>query len=115
MLQTALTHADVLGLNLGIFQSIDRGISWTLLTPPKPKPVRKPVAKKGAKPAAKAKALPKAVPVEAGQELIPALTEKVKVLTHTEDDKNGMFAGTDTGLYRTYDVKTGGKISSAKS
>jgi len=29
------------------------------------------------------------------------------VLTFTEDGKNGILAGTDTGLYRTYDVSKG--------
>jgi photosystem II stability/assembly factor-like uncharacterized protein len=38
---------------------------------------------------------------------VPALTEKVKVLSFTEDDKNGIYAGTDNGLYRTYDIDKG--------
>ncbi len=99
-----------LGTNVGIFQSIDRGGAWTLLAPPKPvkkTPVRKAPLKKGAKKAIVPKVEPKAVIVEKGQELIPAITEKVKVLTYTEDDKNGIFAGTDNGLYRSYDVKKG--------
>jgi len=39
--------------------------------------------------------------------LVPALAEKVKVLAFTEDGKNGLLAGTDTGLYRSYDVTKG--------
>jgi photosystem II stability/assembly factor-like uncharacterized protein len=39
--------------------------------------------------------------------VVPVLTEKVKTLTFTEDGKNGMFAGTDNGLYRTYDLAKG--------
>jgi photosystem II stability/assembly factor-like uncharacterized protein len=39
--------------------------------------------------------------------VIPVLTEKVKTLTFTEDGKNGIFAGTDNGLYRTYDLAKG--------
>ena len=102
-----------LGSNLGIFRSLDRGISWTLMAPPKPKPVKKAPAKKGAKTTAKAKApaapKPEAIkPVEdAGPKIIPAFTEKVKVLAFTEDEKNGIFAGTDNGLYRSYDVDKG--------
>jgi photosystem II stability/assembly factor-like uncharacterized protein len=38
---------------------------------------------------------------------VPYLTEKVKVLAFTDDDKHGIFAGTDTGLYRSYDVTKG--------
>ena len=47
------------------------------------------------------------VPVDAGPKVIPAFTEKVKVLAFTEDDKNGFFAGTDNGLYRSYDIDKG--------
>lgn len=97
----------------GIFSSLDRGLSWTAVTA---KPVvKKPIAKKGApakKGATSTKAKPKTPPktetiVENGQELVPALKEKITVLAHTEDEKNGMFAGTDSGLYRTYDISKG--------
>ena len=99
-----------LGTNLGIFRSLDRGISWTLMAPPKPKGVKR--AARG-KATAKAKVVAKPKPVEqkpeaeAGPKIIPAFTEKVKVLAFTEDDKNGILAGTDNGLYRTYDVDKG--------
>ena len=99
-----------LGTNIGIFRSLDRGISWTLLAPPKPKPVRraakgrKAVAKK---PAAKPKAAVDSATEETAPKIVPAFTEKVKVLAFTEDEKNGIFAGTDTGLYRTYDIDKG--------
>ena len=101
-----------LGTNLGVFQSLDRGTNWTLLTLPKPAPIKKaPVkkapVKKGAKTAVKPMPTPKPVVDEKGQELIPAIAEKVKVLAYTEDEKNGIFAGTDNGLYRSYDVNKG--------
>jgi photosystem II stability/assembly factor-like uncharacterized protein len=101
-----------LGTNIGIFRSLDRGMSWTLIAPPKPKPVRRPAPARG-KVAAKAKVPPKPKAAEekpadaTGPKIIPAFTEKVKVLTFTEDEKNGIFAGTDNGLYRTYDVDKG--------
>jgi len=95
-----------LGSNIGIFHSLDRGVSWKLIAPPKPKPVRKAPAGKGKKLVARPTPTPTPV-IDAGQELVPVLSEKVKVLTHTEDEKNGIFAGTDAGLYRTYDIKKG--------
>lgn len=103
-----------LGTNLGLFQSVDRGASWTQITPPKPKPVKKPVVKgkpvKG-KTAAKAAPSVKIVPpveiISSEPKPVVAFTDKVKVLTYTEDGKNGIFAGTDNGLYRTYDMKKG--------
>jgi len=114
-----------LGTNLGLFRSVDRGVSWTQLTEPKPIPVKKPVKKKAVKGkttktgSAKAKTpAPKPVIVATPEpattttvstepKLIPALTEKVKVLAQTEDGKNGLYAGTDKGLYRSYDVTKG--------
>jgi photosystem II stability/assembly factor-like uncharacterized protein len=98
-----------LGTNLGIFRSLDRGLTWTQLTPPKPVTKKKPVAKK--KTTAKTTVKPPPVEVVVTDPttpaLIPALTEKVKVLEHTADGKNGMFAGTNNGLYRTYDITKG--------
>ncbi len=99
-----------IGTGSGIFRSLDRGLSWTLVAakPPAKVPAKRAPVKKGAI-AAKAKAKP-ATPVtvlEKGQELIPALKEKVTVLAHTEDDKNGILAGTDSGLYRSYDLAKG--------
>lgn len=101
-----------LGTNIGVFRSLDRGMSWTLIVPPKPKPVKKAPAKgRGKAAVAKVAPKPKAVtptpPENAGPQVVPALTEKVKVLAFTEDDKNGILAGTDTGLYRTYDIDKG--------
>jgi photosystem II stability/assembly factor-like uncharacterized protein len=98
-----------LGASRGIFKSVDRGLSWTLVAAPKPKrPVRKAVARKGkalAKPAAKTVVKPATVPV--GPVIVPALTETVKVLAFTDDDKGGLLAGTDKGLYRSYDLTKG--------
>ncbi|MDQ3181732.1 MAG: hypothetical protein M3Q33_14600, partial [Acidobacteriota bacterium] len=117
------TNADTLYLatNVGVFNSTDRGNSWTQLVVPKPPEPKK----KKTRPSSKrrstksktvtAKPTPAPTPVVPAATdlasiaplLIPALEEKVKVLVHTEDDKNGIWAGTDKGLYRTYDVKKG--------
>lgn len=89
-----------LGASRGLFKSIDRGVSWKLVTAVKA-PVRRAVARRGkaaAKPAAKA---------EAGPVMVPALTETIQVLAFTNDDKGGILAGTDSGLYRTYDLAKG--------
>lgn len=101
-----------LGTNVGLFKSLDRGLTWTQLVPPKPIPVKKPAARRKAergKTAAKSKpvVIPVPEPVAVGPQLIPALTGKVKVLTFTQDGKNGLIAGTDSGLYRTYDLVKG--------
>lgn len=98
-----------LGTNLGLFTSIDRGTSWKQITPPKPPAVKKPIRKKAAKKPVKAKVVapPPVETVAATPKPVIAFTEKVKVLTHTEDGKNGLFAGTDKGLYRSYDMTKG--------
>lgn len=101
-----------LGTNIGMFRSTDRGLNWTQLLPPKPKPVKKAVA--GKKTVGKttktavAKTVAPIVPTApTAPALIPALGEKIKVLAHTEDGKNGILAGTDKGIYRTYDLAKG--------
>lgn len=95
-----------LGTNLGIFRSLDRGASWTLVPVAKPAKAattskRMTAAQRRAAAAAAAKS------AAAGPKLVSGLTEKVKVLAFTEDEKNGLFAGTDNGLFRTYDISKG--------
>lgn len=120
LLQDRINPANLyLGTNLGLFQSIDRGANWTQITPPKPKPVKKPAAKRKTtnakttkgKTAAKivepVKIEPLVATVPAEPKPVIAFTDKVKVLTYTEDGKNGIYAGTDNGLYRTYDMTKG--------
>lgn len=99
-----------LGTNLGIFRSIDRGVTWLPLPTVKPvvtpkKPVKKAVpVKKGT--AVKTPAVTAAV-VGPTVKTVPSINEKVKVLSFTEDGRNGLFAGTDRGLYRSYDIAKG--------
>jgi photosystem II stability/assembly factor-like uncharacterized protein len=107
-----------LGTGNGIYRSIDRGVSWSLITAPKLPAkkalVRKAPAKAGAKTAAKApvkapvtaKRIP-TTPAAPGPKIIPVLTQKVNVLTGTDDGKAGILAGTDNGVYRTYDISKG--------
>lgn len=105
-----------LGTNLGIYRSIDRGLNWSQLTAPKvtikpvpKKPVRstakKPVVRTAAVTARNAAAV--TPPVAAVVKLLPVVAGTVKVLTYTTDGKNGILAGTDKGLYRTYDLAKG--------
>jgi photosystem II stability/assembly factor-like uncharacterized protein len=103
-----------IGTNAGIFRSIDRGVNWTQMLPPKPAPVKKTAKKAAPRKSAKSKVVAKkpvepVVPVTPlpPPSFIPALGEKVKVLAHTEDGKNGILAGTDKGIYRTYDIAKG--------
>lgn len=75
------------------------------MTPPKPKaPVKKPVARKPVK--GKTMAPVKTAVVPVGPVLLPALTEKVKVLEFLPNGA-GMLAGTDNGMYRSTDIAKG--------
>lgn len=98
----------LLGTNIGIFRSLDRGNSWAHVSAPKPvkkPPVRKKaVAKKPVRKAAAAVAKTAAV-VPLAPVLIPAITQKVKVLE--PDGRGALLAGTDNGLYRTSDLAKG--------
>jgi len=95
--------------NVGMFQSIDRGNSWTQVVPPKPKPAPRTKAKTPLRKAVAKVFEPVTPPVvdPNAPVVVPALTEKVKVLAYTEDGKNGYFAGTEKGLYRSYDISKG--------
>jgi photosystem II stability/assembly factor-like uncharacterized protein len=115
------TNILYLGTNVGIFKSIDRGANWNQITLPKPPEViKKPVRKGAKKVSAKAKTppakivvvkplpipqLPVTTPIEPG--LIPALVNRVRVLAYSEDGKHGILAGTEKGLYRSYDLSKG--------
>ncbi|HQU86848.1 MAG TPA: hypothetical protein PKY59_27185, partial [Pyrinomonadaceae bacterium] len=92
-----------LATNIGIFVSLDRGASWKQITAPKT-PVKKPVKKA---PVKKTTAKTTAPATPPAPKLIPALAEKVKLFAYTEDGKNGFYAATDNGLYRTYDIAKG--------
>lgn len=94
-----------LGTSRGIFRSLDRGASWTLITAPKP-PAKRPVNRRMT-PAQRRAAAAAAAKAAAEPKLIPALNETVKVMAFTEDEKNGILVGTDGGLYRTYDITKG--------
>lgn len=89
-----------MGTNLGLFKSIDRGNSWSRLAAAKKTvtTTRKAPAKKAAV---------KTPPVAPGPVMVPVIQEKIKVLAHTEDGKNGILAGTDSGLFRSYDPSKG--------
>ncbi len=84
-----------LATNFGIFRSTNRGMSWDLITGPKPKRV-----KKGRR---WVTINPPALP----NGMVAAIDEKITVLVPTNDGKNGMIAGTSKGLYRTYDLDKG--------
>jgi photosystem II stability/assembly factor-like uncharacterized protein len=90
-----------MGTNLGMFRSVDRGNTWFRLTAPKTPakkaPVKKAPVRKGAA----------TVPVAKTPVTVAAIQEKVKVLAHTGDGRNGLYAGTDSGLYRSYDPTKG--------
>jgi photosystem II stability/assembly factor-like uncharacterized protein len=113
------TNTMYLATNVGMFTSIDRGNTWKQITVPKPPVKTKKSTAKGksskavagkSKTVAKApvtKTAPVADTTLDAPKLIPVLAEKIKVLSYSEDGKNAIYAGTDKGLYRTYDITKG--------
>lgn len=90
-----------LATNFGIFHSKNRGSSWSRLRAPKGRRVTR-RSRRGRRRTYYVKPkYPKGV--------VPAISSKINVLAHTEDGKNGLFAGTNKGLYKTYDVAKGWK------
>ena len=81
----------------GILRSVNRGVSWAPLVG----------VKQPAKPAPKTSKGKKAVKVPPGPVIVPTITERVRTIGGTNDGKNGLLAGTDKGLYRTYDPTKG--------
>lgn len=107
-----------LGTNVGIFRSIDRGVSWSPLTAPKPARTtsaakKKPVGKAASTTSRKtttavaAKKSTTAASTVAAPTLVKVLNERVKVLEFLPGTKGGFLAGTDKGLYRTDDLTKG--------
>lgn len=88
-----------LGTNLGIFKSVDRGNVWTRVVGTKPSvaPRRTTNRRTPTRPAT----------ASVTPALVTTLTDKVKVFAYTADGKNGFLAGTDNGLYRSYDISKG--------
>ena len=106
------TNILYLATNAGIFKSVDRGNEWTQIVAPKPPPAKKPVRRSSRRKSSRAKAAPVAPKEEtpaAAPDLIPVLEDKIKVLSYTQDGQNGILAGTDNGLYRSYDISKGWK------
>ncbi len=89
-----------LGTNSGIFRSVDRGASWAPISSVITAPRRAAVAKR---PVRKAAVKP-AVPLV---KFVRTLNERITALSRTEDGKNGLLIGTQSGLYRTYDPSRG--------
>lgn len=107
LVQDKITPNNIyLATNFGIFQSTDRGVSWKQITVPKPPAAKKPV-RRGKGKAVAAKPAPTPTPDPNVQALIPAIGDKINTLVRTEDGKNGYLAGTNNGLYRSYDIAKG--------
>ncbi len=96
-----------LGTNVGIFRSLDRGVSWNQVVAAKQTPTKRPVKKTAVKAGVRktAMAAPAMTAAAASPKLIPALTKKVKVIENLPD--GGLIAGTDEGLFRTRDLTKG--------
>jgi photosystem II stability/assembly factor-like uncharacterized protein len=91
-----------LGSNSGIYRSLDRGASWIKVAAkpaPKAKVTYKMVGKK--------RVAVKTPIVPVNPNMVSALGERINTLVYTNDGRNGMLAGTESGLYRTYDIDKG--------
>ena len=106
------TNILYLATNVGLFKSLDRGNEWTQIVAPKPPPAKRTARRSSRRKTTRAKVAPVAVKEEtppAEPDLIPILEDKVKVLSYTQDGQNGILAGTENGLYRSYDISKGWK------
>lgn len=92
-----------LGTNKGVFRSLDRGVSFSPIVAARAPARRAPTRGRNA-PVRKAVS---AEPVSKEPNLVPALSDTVKVLAFTADNKSGILAGTNKGLFRSYDVTKG--------
>lgn len=99
----------------GIFRSADRGITWNQVVGPKiqPKaPARTSAPVKSGGPSSTAGGITRTTvkppsPTVPANTFVGTLSERVKVLSRTEDGRSGLLAGTDRGLYRSYDPGKG--------
>jgi len=96
-----------LGTNIGIYRSLDRGVTWAPLSVVRAASGKKALAKRPVRKVAGAKAAVVTAATGYSAKMIPGLNEKVKVMAFTEDGKNGILAGTDKGIYRSYDLTKG--------
>jgi photosystem II stability/assembly factor-like uncharacterized protein len=88
-----------MGTNVGLFRSVDRGMSWTQVVAPK-SPAKKATTKRGVKKTVAATPKEPVAPAS-----LPAITTTIKVLEFLPG--GGLLAGTDKGLYRSLDLAKG--------
>ena len=96
-----------LGTNIGMYRSIDRGVTWSQLPVPKIVPAKKPIVKKKvvAKKGVKTPVVPAVVAPTIKR--VGGFAETVNHLAYANDGKNSIFAATNKGLFRTSNISTG--------
>jgi photosystem II stability/assembly factor-like uncharacterized protein len=91
--------------NAGLLRSTNRGESWARVTAP-PAPRRAPAAPQRGRAGTRTPQRPVATQ-PTGPVMVPALTGRVTVLGRTEGAQEGILAGTDSGLFRSFEVQKG--------
>ena len=96
-----------LGTSQGLYKSVNRGVTWARIKAAKRKRVRVRVRTRSRR--GRRRYRYKWVTQKLPKGTLPALSAQVKVLSYTNDGKNGIIAGTSKGLYRSYNVAKGWK------
>lgn len=93
--------------NVGILRSMDRGERWTKIDAPQPAAALG-AARRSTRGARAGRGQTKAVTASSPKgPVMVAISSRVSVLARIDGERNGILAGTDNGLFRSFDVSKG--------